>query len=99
MLLVTGVLTLSLSLSWAILCTYTYCAGVWASYDPSLGVVLLDTEGMLGLSLNENIRTRLLLKVQSLVSFQTIESKVSVESGMTDSGIRSRYLYRYCYIF
>jgi hypothetical protein len=56
---------LSLSLSWVIV------AGVWASYDPSLGVVLLDTEGMLGLSLNENIRTRLLLKVQSFVAYQT----------------------------
>ena len=40
------------------------CAGVWASYDPHLGVVVLDTEGMLGLATNENIRTRLLLKVQ-----------------------------------
>ena len=40
------------------------CAGVWASYYPHLGVVVLDTEGMLGLATNENIRTRLLLKVQ-----------------------------------
>jgi hypothetical protein len=44
----------------------TCCVGVWASYDPSLGLVLLDTEGMLGLALNENIRTRLLLKVSSI---------------------------------
>jgi len=38
-------------------------SGVWASYDPNLQVVVLDTEGMLGLADNENIRTRLLLKV------------------------------------
>ena len=37
--------------------------GVWASYDPDLGVVILDTEGMLGSGDNENMRTRMLLKV------------------------------------
>ena len=37
--------------------------GVWASYDPDLQVLILDTEGMLGSVDNENIRTRLLLKV------------------------------------
>eukprot|EP00092_Neocalanus_flemingeri_P009959 GFUD01010737.1.p1 GENE.GFUD01010737.1~~GFUD01010737.1.p1 ORF type:complete len:703 (-),score=93.22 GFUD01010737.1:369-2477(-) len=38
-------------------------SGVWTSFDPNLQVVVLDTEGMLGLASNENIRTRLLLKV------------------------------------
>jgi len=38
-------------------------SGVWTSFDPQLQVVVLDTEGMLGLANNENIRTRLLLKV------------------------------------
>ena len=37
--------------------------GAWASYDPDLQVVLIDTEGMLGAAENENMRTRLLLKV------------------------------------
>ncbi|XP_063229334.1 zinc finger FYVE domain-containing protein 1-like isoform X2 [Bacillus rossius redtenbacheri] len=37
--------------------------GVWAAYDPQLGVVCLDTEGMLGVTTHENQRTRLLLKV------------------------------------
>lgn len=38
-------------------------SGVWAAFDPSLQALVLDTEGMLGTSDNENIRTRLLLKV------------------------------------
>ena len=37
--------------------------GAWASYDPDLQVVIIDTEGMLGAAENENMRTRLLLKV------------------------------------
>ena len=37
--------------------------GVWASYDPELQVLILDTEGMLGRVDNENLRTRMLLKV------------------------------------
>ena len=37
--------------------------GAWVSYDPELQVVLIDTEGMLGAADNENVRTRLLLKV------------------------------------
>jgi len=38
-------------------------SGVWTSFDPNLQVLVLDTEGMLGLAANENVRTRLLLKV------------------------------------
>lgn len=38
-------------------------AGVWASYDSEHQAIILDTEGLLGVSANENRRTRLLLKV------------------------------------
>ncbi|XP_033971072.1 zinc finger FYVE domain-containing protein 1 [Trematomus bernacchii] len=37
--------------------------GVWAAYDPTLGLVALDTEGLLGAAANQNQRMRLLLKV------------------------------------
>ncbi|XP_077579248.1 zinc finger FYVE domain-containing protein 1 isoform X1 [Stigmatopora nigra] len=37
--------------------------GVWAAYDPSLSLVALDTEGLLGAAANQNQRMRLLLKV------------------------------------
>ncbi|XP_034952518.1 zinc finger FYVE domain-containing protein 1-like [Chelonus insularis] len=37
--------------------------GVWASFDPRLGIICLDTEGLLGVTIHENERTRLLLKV------------------------------------
>lgn len=40
--------------------------GVWASFDPDLQVLILDTEGMLGRVDNENIRTRMLLKVLAI---------------------------------
>jgi len=40
-------------------------AGVWAAYDPAHHAIVLDTEGLLGVSANENRRTRLLLKVHS----------------------------------
>lgn len=38
-------------------------AGVWAAYDRRHRAVVLDTEGLQGISTNENRRTRLLLKV------------------------------------
>ena len=38
-------------------------SGVWAAFEPSLQALVLDTEGMLGTSENENVRTRMLLKV------------------------------------
>jgi len=41
-------------------------SGVWAAYDPVLQALVLDTEGMLGTSDNENIRTRMLLKVLAI---------------------------------
>uniref|UniRef100_A0AAY4CEQ8 FYVE-type domain-containing protein n=1 Tax=Denticeps clupeoides TaxID=299321 RepID=A0AAY4CEQ8_9TELE len=37
--------------------------GVWAGYDPHLKLVVLDTEGLLGASTQQNRRMRLLLKV------------------------------------
>ncbi|XP_071962254.1 zinc finger FYVE domain-containing protein 1-like [Antedon mediterranea] len=40
--------------------------GVWAAYDNNLKVVTIDTEGLLGVSPNENQRTRLLLKVLAI---------------------------------
>ena len=41
--------------------------GVWAAYDPGLGLVALDTEGLLGAAANQNQRMRLLLKVGALL--------------------------------
>uniref|UniRef100_UPI00398F878E zinc finger FYVE domain-containing protein 1-like n=1 Tax=Pristiophorus japonicus TaxID=55135 RepID=UPI00398F878E len=37
--------------------------GVWAAYDPALGLIVLDTEGLLGATAKQNQRLRLLLKV------------------------------------
>ncbi|KAI5625494.1 zinc finger FYVE domain-containing protein 1 isoform X1 [Silurus asotus] len=37
--------------------------GVWAAYEPRLGLIVLDTEGLLGASTHQNQRMRLLLKV------------------------------------
>ncbi|KAJ8305041.1 hypothetical protein KUTeg_017409 [Tegillarca granosa] len=37
--------------------------GVWAAYDPNTHTIVIDTEGLLGISSNQNQRTRLLLKV------------------------------------
>ncbi|KAK6296885.1 hypothetical protein J4Q44_G00330270 [Coregonus suidteri] len=37
--------------------------GVWAAFDPGLGLVALDTEGLLGSAANQNQHMRLLLKV------------------------------------
>ncbi|XP_041468091.1 zinc finger FYVE domain-containing protein 1-like [Lytechinus variegatus] len=37
--------------------------GVWVAYDERTNIIVVDTEGLLGVSSNENKRTRLLLKV------------------------------------
>ena len=37
--------------------------GVWAAYDSTHSAVIIDTEGLLGVTSNQNQRTRLLLKV------------------------------------
>ena len=41
----------------------TCTVGVWAAYDPINQVICVDTEGLLGVTSNQNKRTRLLLKV------------------------------------
>ncbi|CAM4569278.1 unnamed protein product [Lepidochelys olivacea] len=40
--------------------------GVWAAYDPVCKVVVIDTEGLLGATVNVSQRTRLLLKVLAI---------------------------------
>ncbi|XP_065260475.1 zinc finger FYVE domain-containing protein 1 [Emys orbicularis] len=40
--------------------------GVWAGYDPVHKVVVIDTEGLLGATVNVSQRTRLLLKVLAI---------------------------------
>lgn len=48
--------------------------GVWAAFDPILKVIVIDTEGLLGVTIKENQRTRLLLKVlaiSDIVIFRT----------------------------
>ncbi|XP_043372751.1 zinc finger FYVE domain-containing protein 1 isoform X2 [Dermochelys coriacea] len=40
--------------------------GVWAAYDPVRKVVVIDTEGLLGATVNVSQRTRLLLKVLAI---------------------------------
>ena len=40
--------------------------GVWAAHSPQHRAIVLDTEGLLGVSHNENRRTRLLLKVLAI---------------------------------
>lgn len=37
--------------------------GVWASYDPITKAIVIDTEGFLGVTANQNQRSRLLLKI------------------------------------
>ena len=55
--------------------------GAWASYDPDLQVVLIDTEGMLGAADNENVRTRLLLKVLAVsdIVIYRLEPKIKLK--------------------
>jgi zinc finger FYVE domain-containing protein 1 len=40
--------------------------GVWAAFDPVHNAIVVDTEGLLGVSANSNQRTRLLLKVLAI---------------------------------
>uniref|UniRef100_A0A1A8FT93 FYVE-type domain-containing protein n=3 Tax=Nothobranchius TaxID=28779 RepID=A0A1A8FT93_9TELE len=40
--------------------------GVWAAYNPSLSLIALDTEGLLGAAAKQNQRMRLLLKVLAI---------------------------------
>lgn len=48
--------------------------GVWASFDEDNSAVIVDTEGLLGVTTNQNQRTRLLLKllaVSDVVIYRT----------------------------
>ncbi|XP_066280144.1 zinc finger FYVE domain-containing protein 1-like isoform X1 [Branchiostoma lanceolatum] len=40
--------------------------GVWAAFDPATLTITVDTEGLLGVTSNQNQRTRLLLKVLAI---------------------------------
>ncbi|XP_022086002.1 zinc finger FYVE domain-containing protein 1-like [Acanthaster planci] len=40
--------------------------GIWVAYDEATSVIVIDTEGLQGVSTNENQRTRLLLKVLAI---------------------------------
>ncbi|XP_071787643.1 zinc finger FYVE domain-containing protein 1-like [Asterias amurensis] len=40
--------------------------GIWAAYDTATNIIVTDTEGLQGISSNENQRTRLLLKVLAI---------------------------------
>lgn len=40
--------------------------GMWVAYDPDSNTLVIDTEGLLGISSNLNRRTRLLLKILAL---------------------------------
>ncbi|XP_076243838.1 zinc finger FYVE domain-containing protein 1 [Calliopsis andreniformis] len=54
--------------------------GVWAAFDPLLKVICLDTEGLLGVSIHESERTRLLLKVlavSDIVIYRTQSERVN----------------------
>jgi len=44
----------------------TCTVGVWTAYDSITNTMCIDTEGLLGISSNENKRTRLLLKVLAI---------------------------------
>ncbi|XP_057329382.1 zinc finger FYVE domain-containing protein 1-like [Microplitis mediator] len=56
--------------------------GVWAAFDPRLGVICLDTEGLLGVTVHENERTRLLLKVlavSDIVIYRTRSERLHMD--------------------
>lgn len=42
--------------------------GVWVAYDQSTSTIVVDTEGMMGVSNNSNQRMRMLLKVRLLLA-------------------------------
>ena len=47
-------------------CQSSCTIGVWAAYDPKEKVIAIDTEGLLGITSNQNQRMRLLLKVLAM---------------------------------
>ncbi|XP_043498927.1 zinc finger FYVE domain-containing protein 1-like isoform X2 [Polistes fuscatus] len=57
-------------------CTF----GIWAAFDPNLNVICLDTEGLLGVTVCESGKIRLLLKVlaiSDIVIYRTRSEKLN----------------------
>ena len=53
--------------------------GVWSALDENCRALVLDTEGRLGLSANDNVRNRLLLKIlciSDIIIFRTRAPKL-----------------------
>lgn len=71
--------------------------GVWAALQPSMGVLCLDTEGLLGATTNENQRMRMLLKVlaiSDIVIYRTRSERLHSDI-FTFLGTASRAFYRH----
>ena len=47
-------------------CQSSCTIGIWAAYSLKYNTIFVDSEGLLGVSKNENRRTRLLLKVLAI---------------------------------
>ncbi|XP_015189179.1 PREDICTED: zinc finger FYVE domain-containing protein 1-like isoform X2 [Polistes dominula] len=55
-------------------------SGIWAAFDPNLNVICLDTEGLLGVTVCESGKIRLLLKVlaiSDIVIYRTRSEKLN----------------------
>lgn len=69
--------------------------GVWAAYEPQLGLIALDTEGLLGAASNQNQRMRLLLKVlavSDIVIYRTRAERLHNDMYMFLSSASGAYL-------
>lgn len=69
--------------------------GVWCSLDKQLKAVIMDTEGLLGSSSNENQRTRLLLKVlavSDIVIYRTRAERLHTDMFVFLSNASKAYL-------
>ncbi|XP_067682837.1 zinc finger FYVE domain-containing protein 1-like isoform X2 [Haliotis asinina] len=56
--------------------------GVWAAHDPVNNTLVIDTEGLLGVTSNQNQRTRLLLKIlaiSDIVIYRTRAERLHVD--------------------
>lgn len=75
----------------------TCTLGVWAAYQPTLGVLCLDTEGLLGATINENQRMRLLLKVLAISDIAIFRTRAErLHSDMfTFLGTASKAFYKH----
>lgn len=71
--------------------------GVWAAFQPTQGILCLDTEGLLGATTNENQRMRLLLKVlaiSDIAIFRTRSERLHSDM-FTFLGTASKAFYRH----